>query len=245
MKNKEFETENEVEFPGKKKEEGNTIEKLQGFVERNNKKIIIAILAVVAVVYGVIWFKGDLEEKQKIAREGASLELARVAPYVQNGDWEIALNGDTSKTIRNEEIVGLLDIIENYQDTKPGKDAALYAGECYRNLKEYDKAIQNYEIALNHTDAKVLCGVNAGLGSCYEELGKNEKAISYYEKAADLAITPDTKNRYKIYSAILLEKTNKEKAVNIYRDIIAEGSSPEMVGKAKAGLINLGEEITK
>jgi tetratricopeptide (TPR) repeat protein len=240
---KEFEQENEIEFPGMKKDERKSIEKFQEFVERNSKRIMIASIAVIAIVFIIYKVSDYYAEKNAQAKQDASLALSRLEPYMETLDYEHALYGDSTKKIRNEEIIGLIKIVEKYEDTPQGRIAALYAGDCFSGLKKYKDAQHYYELAINAADNNVLSGANAGLGVCSEIEGKTEEAIKYYEKASELALTPETKNRYQVFAAILLESTNKEKAEAIYRDIIGEGVSPEYVANAKAGLVRMGKSL--
>ncbi|MEN3027359.1 MAG: tetratricopeptide repeat protein, partial [Chlorobiota bacterium] len=91
------------------------------------------------------------------AEEAATL-LSRVYTYYDNGDYERALYGDTTKLIRGESVYGLEEIVRRYGGTEPGKIAALYAGSAYLLRGEAKKAEPYFELAAKAEAPLVLVG---------------------------------------------------------------------------------------
>ena len=243
MKDEKVRNDEETRFPGQEKEEQNTILKFQKIVEKHGKTITTVSLVVIAAVVLLYLYNKNANEEFEADTQAASLALSRIVPYHDSLDYQHALYGDTLRKIRDNDVVGLISIVDDYESTKPAKLAAFYAGDCYLSQEKYDEAIKYFEIALHAESNVLLAGAHGGLGVCYEHKGQLPEAIKHYEEAAKLAVTPDIKNRYLVFAAILLEDSDKEKAINIYKEIVAENKSPEYVGFAKAGLVKLGEQI--
>lgn len=245
MKQKNYDEENEnfEKAPFKKDNDDNKILKIQELVESKGKKILTyALIIIIAIGAGVI-IKINIDKSNKEHSENASLALSRIISYYQQSDYQKALYGDTSKTIRNEKIIGLVEIVKQYEDTPSGMIAALYAGDCFANMDKYNEAQKYFEIAIKSESELVQMGANAGLGACSEMNNDYQSAAKYYQTAADKAIATDTKNRYQFYAALCLEEAKDfDKAAKIYNDIIAENKS-QFVGYSKAGLTRLGKTV--
>ncbi|MBK9025030.1 MAG: tetratricopeptide repeat protein [Saprospiraceae bacterium] len=81
---------------------------------------------------------------------------------------------------------GFLKIIDNYGNTETGNLAKYYAGICYLNLNDYDKAIKYLE-DYNPSGDVTPAMTYAGLGDAYSEKKNDDKALSNYQKAASSA----------------------------------------------------------
>ena len=95
-------------------------------------------------------------------------------------------------------------------------------GNCYVKLREYDKAIQEFEFVLNklneeETDLKgsvVAASLYASLGELYLDQGKLEEAKEYFEKS--IAIDPsDYALAYNV-AEILFNSGKTDEAINYY-----------------------------
>lgn len=247
MKKKNFnqETKENVKdnFPLKKKDELNTVEKIQIYIQENSKKIITYSLAVIVVVAAFFFIKNMIESNAAEKKEAASVSLARVLPFYTEGDYEVALKGNPSIYIRGEKLIGLSEIADAYEGLDEGKVAGLYAGNSLLNLNRFEESKKYFDIALKSKSKTVLEGANAGMAVALESLKDYANAGKYYTEAAELALTAGLKNRYMFFAAVCIEKSgNKEKAIEMYREIIIEAGS-EFVGLSKARLIRLGTVI--
>ncbi len=247
MKKKNFtqETEENIgeKFPLKKQDNLNTIEKIQNYIQNNSKKIITYSIIVIAVTALFFFIKNKFESDAVEKKEEASVSLARILPYYNEANYDVALKGEPTVTIRGEKVIGLTEIVENYEGLEEGKVAALYAGNCLLNLNKFEESKKYFEIALKSEANTVLEGANAGMGVALESLKDYANASKYYEEASKLGVTVGSKNRYAFFSGICYEKAgNKDKAIEIYKEIILEAGS-EYVGLSKARLIRLGTVI--
>jgi hypothetical protein len=144
------------------------------FIEKNQKNIIIALAAIVVVVAGILFFRHSyLAPKEKAAQEMIFIGER----YFAVDSFKVALKGDGA------EFIGFEGIIDEYGATKTAELASAYAGLCYKNMGDNEKAIE-YLKDCDAEDIMVSPALVGAIGDCYVELGKAEKAVSYFEKAA-------------------------------------------------------------
>ena len=224
-------------------EETNTIAKIEAYIENNRNLVISVSVGIIVVVIGIFFLKNYFEEQEHQKTENAAFALSKVQDIYLANDYQKALYGDSTKLVEGRPMLGLVDIVEKFDGTKPAQIAALYAADCFVNLGKYDEAEKYFEIA-SESDALIIKeGAYAGLGICSEYAGKYEKAIENYEKAFAYAKTKAAKDRFLYYQALCYEKLgDKEKAKTILEDIIAENST-EFVNLAKGALARIGTII--
>lgn len=224
-------------------EETNTIAKIEAFIENNRNLVIGVSLGVIVVVIGIFLLNNYLDKQEKEKNEDAAFALSKVQDLYLGNEYQKALYGDSTKLVNGRPMLGLVDIVEKYDGTKPAQIAALYAGDCLINLDDYKKAEKYFEVAAESEATVVKEGAFAGLGICAEFAGKYEEAINNYEKAFAYAKTSASKDRYQYYQALCYEKLgDNEKAEKILEDIIAEDAT-EFAKLAKGALARIGTKI--
>lgn len=146
------------------------------FIEKNQKNLLIALAVIVVIVGAVLYFRhGYLIPKEKAAQE----MISTGEQYFAMDSFQLALNGDGA------EYIGFEGIIDDYGVTKTAKLAAAYAGLCYKNMGNYEKATE-YLSRSKASDIMVSPAITGSVGDCYVELGDLNKAVSYFEKAAEV-----------------------------------------------------------
>ncbi|MFM8586874.1 MAG: tetratricopeptide repeat protein [Bacteroidota bacterium] len=182
-----------------------------GFWQKNSK-LIIGIAAVVVVsIGGYLGYKNfiQLPNEQK-----ASEEMFFAESNFRKDSFNIALNGTQGKA-------GFLKVISKYGNTDAGNLAHLYAGECYMQLGDFQKAVKHLEDFNPGAAKQVEAKVTGLLGDAYAELKKNNEAIDLYAKAGSLF--PDDQSissEYLFRGALLAEiNGNTEKAIELYQQI--------------------------
>lgn len=225
-------------------ETDNKVIKVQHFIYKNKKMISIvsvSVLLLIAIaIVGINWWSTTSDEKL----QKASVALDRIIPYYEAPDYRKALFGDSSRTIRGEQVIGLIEIVEEYGGTNQGKVAALYAGNSYLTLGKAEEAIEYFEIATDSPSKAVLVGAYAGMGASNEILGNYEEAISNYGEAVKYAISDIAIARYNYYAGLNYERLGKKtEAENLYNEIAAKNKFNEFGNLAKAGLARLGMKI--
>ncbi len=151
-------------------------ERTAGVWEKNSKKILYAAIAVIVIAGGYLGYKNFIvEPKERKAAE----ELFTAESFFRKDSFALALNG-------NATVPGFLKVIKKYDGTDAANLARLYAGECYLQTGEFNKAIDMLE-DFNPKDAKQVEAKTEGLlGDAYAELKKNDEAIQHYKNAGTL-----------------------------------------------------------
>lgn len=159
------------------------ISKSEQFIEKNRNNIIYGMLASIVVVLAV-WGWNALSEN---SNNKAQNEIYPSQFLFEQGDFQNAVEGFEA-------------IIDEYGSTKAGNVARLYAGLCYKELGQYDKAI-NYLNDFSASDAVMAPSALIALGNCYvdQENPDYKKAAATFEKAASAANNA-------VYSPLALKK---------------------------------------
>ncbi|MBS1642205.1 MAG: tetratricopeptide repeat protein [Bacteroidetes bacterium] len=180
----------------------------QGIWHKNQKTIIIALIAVVVVVGG--WYGYNnliLKPKEEKAQE----VIYKAEEYFRKDSFNLALNGDGITK-------GFLYIEKNYGGTKAANLSKYYAGVCYLQTGQFQKAVD--QLKDFSTDAKqIQTSAYGALGDAYSELKKNDEAIEYYKKAGN-NFEDDTAAEY-LFRAAALSKVNgkTQQAIELYKTI--------------------------
>ena len=146
----------------------------EAFLEKNQKPLIYALIAIVAVLVGWLLVDNFMIQPQS---EEATEQMALGQVYYAAGQYDKAINGD------DIEFIGFASIADEYSITKSGNLAKAYAGLAYFKLEDYDNAISYLE-GFSASDNILQYTVKSTLGDSYAMKGETEKAISCYKKAA-------------------------------------------------------------
>jgi tetratricopeptide (TPR) repeat protein len=150
------------------------LSKTEQFIESNQKiltYIIGGIIIVILLFFGFKKFISGPREKK------AQTAMFKAEYYFEKDSLDLALNGDGESN-------GFLDIIDDYGSTKSGNLAMYYAGICYLNKGEFQKAIDHLK-KFNGDDIIVSGMALGSIGDAYMSLNNTSKAIDYYLDAAD------------------------------------------------------------
>jgi tetratricopeptide (TPR) repeat protein len=214
----------------------------KSWVEKNLTLIIGVVAGVAVLIGGYVWFSKSSAENEELA----SLALSRVKSYYETGDYQKALAGDPTKTVRGEQIVGLQAIVDEYGGTNAGKVASLYAGNALLALNKASEAESYFDKASGSSSDIVAVGGKSGIAACKEQSGDYQSAASMYEGILSQAEKTGSKDRTLLMAGLNYEKAgNKEKAEKMYRDLLAEFENSEFVGEAKSGLVRIGTVVDR
>ena len=187
---------------------GEAISKSEQFIEKNQKIILIVIVAILVLIGGFFGYMKLIAEPRQ---EAASTEMFAAEQFFKNDEMDKALNGEGKH-------LGFLAIIDKYPHTKSGKLANFYAGSAYLSKGEFQKAIDYLE-DFKSKDVFLSSGAKAMIGDCYLELNKIDDAIKNYEKAVS---SPNEMTTpfvlFKLGVAYEMKKDNK-KALETYKKI--------------------------
>ncbi len=182
------------------------------WIEKNQKVITWVVVAVVAVVLGIMAIN-QYVIKPKAAE--ASNENAKAVAYFMQENYEKALNGDDA------ECIGFEQIAQDYKMYQAGKLAALYAGICYYQMGEYEDAAK-YLKKFSADDLTIDPAAKQLLGDAYVQMQEYDKAVKAFEAAAksgnDLIAPMSLKKAGLVY----LEMGNKKAAHKVFSAVKAD-----------------------
>jgi tetratricopeptide (TPR) repeat protein len=150
------------------------LSRTEQFIENNQKMltyIIGGIIVIILLFFGFKKFISAPKEKK------AQTAMFKAEYYFEKDSLDLALNGDGESD-------GFLGIIDDFGSTKAGNLAKYYAGVCYLNKGEYQKAI-DYLKKFSGDDIIVSGMALGAIGDAYMSLNNTTKAIDYYKDAAD------------------------------------------------------------
>lgn len=214
--------------------------KMAVFIEKNYKMLLVIVGLIIIIIFGSMYMSS---RNERMSGE-ASLYLSRVMDYYNSGNYETALNGSKEITIRNEELIGLRKIADDYSGTPSGTVAAFYAGISSEKLSNTEDAKKYYNKALSSESDVVVMGAYAGLGVIHEKENDFEKAANSFLQAAEVAVENESKGRYTYFAGLNYENLGEnEKAKDYYMSIVKTMKNTKFVSFAKSGLIRLGIDI--
>jgi tetratricopeptide (TPR) repeat protein len=150
------------------------LSKTEQFIESNQKILTIVIVGIAVIILLFFGYKkmisGPREKKAQAA-------MFKAEYYFELDSLNLALNGDGEND-------GFIDIADNFSWTKSGNLAKYYAGVCYLNMGEYQKAI-DYLKKFKSDDVIVAGMAYGAIGDAYMSLNNTTKAIDFYLKAAN------------------------------------------------------------
>ena len=190
----------------------------EAFFIKFKKQILIAVVAVIVVIAGLLLYKAYVQAPRE---DKASTALAKGQQYFNQEQFDKALNGDGAG------YAGFVKIASDYSGTDAANLADLYAGLCYANLGKWAEAVTYLEQFSSKGDAMISPSAMAALGNAFANTGNVDKAISTLKKAADMADSKaedGTNNSlaptFLVQAAQLLESQNKnDEALKIYQDV--------------------------
>jgi tetratricopeptide (TPR) repeat protein len=219
--------------------EANEREGRGGFLA--NYRLLAMIGVGLLVIVGGIWYYNYSRIEKN---DQAQIELARIRPYYDRGEYATAITGDPSKLIAGEKIKGLAALVSDWKSTPSGKIAALYLGDSYMATGKVQQAEEPFEIAAEADAPLVSSAAHAGLAAVAEATGQYEKAAEEYEKAASEdrveLNTPD----YLVAAARNYERAGKkDEAIKNYRAVATRFSDSQANAQARLALARYNVEL--
>lgn len=209
--------------------------KVNSFIEKNKKILVVLIVCVLCLLAGYIIgsiIGANEKAKHLNAIEDISYKLV---------DGSTSLEEDELAARRNE----ALESLKSYTK-KPGAvgvRANMLAAEIAYQIEDFDAAIE-YWTATASKDKKSYTApiANYNLGACYEEVNKLDEAANAYKAAAE-AKDFILKNHAKFSYGRVLETQGKyAEAAVVYTDLNDKNPSDTWAQLAKTRLISLKVE---
>ncbi|MEI6638669.1 MAG: tetratricopeptide repeat protein [Chlorobium sp.] len=168
--------------------------------------------------------------QQKVNELEAAMQLSRIAPLLDVGEYGVAING-------KGHVAGLKKIAEEYSGkytgTPSGNMANLLLANAWYSSKEYDKALSVFKtVSMENND--LAAAALAGTGDCYFNKNQFAKAAESYQEASKKADNSALKAQYLTNAAKSFQESKQlAKASELYTKIIADypGSTGAVVAQ--------------
>ena len=184
-----------------------TVSATEQFYNENKKTIWCIVAAVLVIGLGILAYNKFIYQPKCVE---AMQQAYPAEMSFQNGEYELALNGDGNN-------LGFADIIADY-GSKAGKAVYLYAGICELQLGNNEEAL-SYLKKYNCKEPILAARAKACEGDAYVALGDYAAAVRCYKAAfstADNIFAP----AYLLKEGSALEALGqKEEALACYRTI--------------------------
>lgn len=152
-----------------------TVSATEQFYNENKKWILGAVAAVLVIGLGILAYNKFIYQPKCVE---AMQQSYPAEMSFQNGEYELALNGDGNN-------LGFADIISEY-GTKAGQAVYLYAGICELQLGNNEEAL-SYLKKYKGKEPILAARARACEGDAYVALGDYAAAVRSYKAAAALA----------------------------------------------------------
>ncbi len=220
----------EVEILGEE-----AINKTEHFFEENGKKIIYAIVALVAIAVAVFGYKSVVVEP-RMEKASAMLYKAQLLLEVESPDYQLALEGDAATP-------GFLEVANSFGSTPSGNLAKHYAGVSYLHLGDManaSKYLAQYK-PVKGLIGSVINAQNLALQGDIAVEGDNySSAVALYRKAVKASDNPITAPSYLFKAALAsIAAGDKAGAESILTEITTSYPNTDEANKANKYLVTL------
>ena len=216
----------------KSKKQDDTSKKLENFMIRHRKPILISGICVLVIALGICLFIGITDSIRKKALAAIDeIEYTYTKNFSDLTDDELSQRQTTA-----------LDGLKPYLEKKDfaGVRANMLSADIYYSKKDYTNALDYYLKAVQAGEnlyTAPICWYNAAV--CSEELGNASDAISYYQSAAD--VPNFTLASHALFNAGRVNETegNYSEAVAQYKKLVDNYSSDSWTSLAQSRLVQL------
>ena len=160
-----------------------TASKSEQWVEKNQRTIFIGLIAVAVIVLGYLAYNkyilepNEIEAADELAYPKAYFEQAQKTTVAVDSLFNLSLNGADGK-------YGLIDIVDNYGNTKAGNLAKYMSGIASLKTGDYENAIKY--LSDFSSDDEMLGSLALGnIGDAFSEINQPKDALKYYADAAN------------------------------------------------------------
>ena len=190
------------------------------WVETNKKNIISIVVAVVVIVGGYLGYTYGYQQPREAKAQTLCTDGLQ---YVQNSDFETALNGEGT-------FPGYIKIAEDYSGTDGANLANLYAGVCFAQQNKYQEALPYLKAYKPGKDQSVSAMALFALAQCYAATNNLDKAVDTFVEAAEQADNAALSPMCLVEAGKLLESQDKkDEALKLYEQIKSEYPTSTMV----------------
>lgn len=150
---------------------------IAAYVKKNFQALIggaVVVLVLLSVLVGWLYYTRG-KEREAVNLYNQAKQMYQSGSGIQEGN-------QPQSDVYRKALQNFEEVYNNYSGTPSATAAALYLGDCYYHLQEYDKAIDYYlhVTGASEKGSYLRCFAFEGLGYCFEGKGKYQEAIDYY-----------------------------------------------------------------
>ncbi len=197
------------------------LQRAHGFWVNYSKPIIYISSAIIILICGWLIYKYMFKLPQEQKANDAVFVVQKYFSDFSNAPSDSTKSMLADKCLNGEGTnQGALKFISKYSGTEAANLCNYYAGACYLNLKQFDKAIKYLKDFQTSSD-QIQSRAYGMIGDAYSELKKNDDALDYYKKAAHLNEKDEyTSSEFLFRAGMFAESIGKNKeAAELYKKI--------------------------
>lgn len=179
------------------------------WIEEHKNMLMGVVAAVVVVVCGILAINNFVFKPKALAAQN---ESAKAAVYFHAGDFETALNGDST------ECIGFAAIADDYSHYQAGELAALYAGICEYKLGNFEEAA-SYLKKFSADDLNIDPAAKMLLGDAYVQMDDLSAAAKQFKAVADTKNEMLAPMALKKLAIVCLEQNDEKGAKKAFEQI--------------------------
>ena len=225
------------------KKEVDVVEKARGIWEDYNKPISYIGSAIIILFAGWLIYKYMFQVPKQ---EKADTEVFVTQKYFS----QFTSATDSAKLLMAARVLngdgrnpGALKIINKYSGTTAANLCEYYAGACYLQLGQFEKAIKYLKDFDANGATQIKSRALGMMGDASAELNKNDDALDYYKKAANVNDKDDyTSSEFLFRAALFAQSIGKTKeAVDLFKKIKTNYPLSEKAADVDRYLARLGD----
>lgn len=198
------------------------ISRSEQFVKNNLNIVLGAIVLVVLIIAGVMYFRSTQMESTTEAQQ----ELFRPQLFFERDSLDRAIYGDGNA-------LGFENILEDYSGTDAANLSHFYMGVISLKKGEYEEAISHLQ-DFSSSDLLVQARAYSLVGDAYVGAGNNVEAAKWYDKAAAFQPTKEFSPIYLQKAAITYENLQDyNAAIDRYKQIVDKFPESTLSSAAK------------
>ncbi|MBK8581317.1 MAG: tetratricopeptide repeat protein [Flavobacteriales bacterium] len=167
------------------------------FMEKNKTPVTIAVVAVLAIVAGLLGYRKFVSEP---AAKQAAETIWKAQYYFEIDSLDLALSGDGN-------YLGFTQVADEYGSTPTGKLAKFYIAVINQQQGNNEIALQYYKEADLGDDVLRVMAVG-NQGDVLVDLGRPQEAVGQFMKAADLVKSDYTTPMFLMKAGIVYQQQN-------------------------------------
>ncbi len=198
--------------------------KSEAFIENNQKTLLVAILAVILVAIGIIFYVRNVRQPRIV---NADREIAKAQQFFMMDSFQLALDG-------KDDVSGFLSIMEEFDGTPAANLASAYAGLCYKRLGGEENNEKALELLTKFSaDGKIVDpAISGAIGDCYLDKNNIDKAKSYYRKAIDSKNTLIAPIYIERLALVLAENGDVNEAISLWKKVKSDYPTSDQAREA-------------